>query len=143
MGELHCVSCCSDSPLVVGIGGERELRVLNLQRNAGVCQHFGVTPVEQSVRARRRERSGETFKGPFIKRKRSKKIPQTSEKIFSFARSEWVSSGKLFDMVKKEENADLTFCERKPSEFIQRGRILLNVGILAKKYVGVCVKYAG
>ena len=61
MGELHCVSCSSDSPLVVGIGGERELRVLNLQRNAGVCQHFGVTPVEQSVRARRRERSGETF----------------------------------------------------------------------------------
>ena len=46
-------------------------------------------------------------------------------------------------MVKKEENAYLTFCERKPSEFIQRGRILLNVGILAKKYVGVYVKYAG
>ena len=65
MGELHCVSCSSDSPLVVGVGGERELRVLNLQRNAAVCQHFGVTALEQSVRARRREKSGETFKGPF------------------------------------------------------------------------------
>ena len=59
------MSCSSDSPLVVGVGGERELRVLNLQRNAAVCQHFGVTPLEQSVRARRRERSGETLKGPF------------------------------------------------------------------------------
>ena len=58
MGELHCASCSSDSPLVVGIGGERELRVLNLQRNAAVCQHFGVTPLEPSVRARRKEKSG-------------------------------------------------------------------------------------
>ena len=59
MGELHCASCSSDSPLVVGIGGERELRELNLQRNAGVCQHFGVTPLEPSVRARRKAKSGE------------------------------------------------------------------------------------
>ena len=58
MGELHCVACGPDSPLLVGIGGERELRVLNLQKNANVCQHFGVTPLEPSVRARRKEMSG-------------------------------------------------------------------------------------
>ncbi len=64
LGELHCAACGPDSPLVVGVGGERELRVLNLQRNAAICKHFDVPRLEPSVRARRKERSGEGSASP-------------------------------------------------------------------------------
>ena len=46
-------------------------------------------------------------------------------------------------MVKKEETADITCCERKPSELISEVRILQKVRIFTGNYAGVSVKDPG
>ncbi len=59
MGELHCLGTSPDSPLVVGVGGETELRVLNLRRNAAICQHFQMEALEPSVRTKKKAEKSE------------------------------------------------------------------------------------
>ncbi|ELT95758.1 hypothetical protein CAPTEDRAFT_174087 [Capitella teleta] len=42
IGELHSLGCCPDSPMLFAVGGDREMRVLNLQKHSIVTSHFGV-----------------------------------------------------------------------------------------------------
>ncbi len=46
MGEIHCAKSSPDSPLVFAIGGETEMRVLNLRKNAAVAKHFNIEVVD-------------------------------------------------------------------------------------------------
>ena len=42
LGQLFCVSPCPDSSLIFGVGGERELRILNFKKLTDVQEHFSV-----------------------------------------------------------------------------------------------------
>ncbi len=40
--QIHCMSGCPDISLVFAIGGEREMKVVNLGKNPSVAEHFGL-----------------------------------------------------------------------------------------------------
>ena len=44
LGTLYCAEACPDSStgLVFAVGGETEMRVLNLKRNVTVCEYFNI-----------------------------------------------------------------------------------------------------
>ena len=45
MGGIHCVGSSPDSALIFAVGGEQELRVMNLHKNVDVAEHFGTEAV--------------------------------------------------------------------------------------------------
>ena len=55
MGELQCCSFSPDSPLILAMGGEREMRIINLQKNEKVAGCFGYGSVAKSSEPRREE----------------------------------------------------------------------------------------
>lgn len=47
IGSIYCGSVCPDETLVVCVGGEREMKILNLQTNSAFREHF-MTTVKQT-----------------------------------------------------------------------------------------------
>ena len=43
IGVIHCCAGCPDAGLVFAVGGERELKVVNFNKNSSITSHFGLT----------------------------------------------------------------------------------------------------